>query len=89
MAMVAWSYPGSTTCHRFSDLGGTSKFPGNICVSCSGLTTLDELLHRLNKSGAQLVGQVVQFGEMYRLCYIAARGIAHRTGGTDRRADGE
>lgn len=31
---------------------------------------LDELLHRLNKSGAQLVGQVVQFGEMYRLCYI-------------------
>ena len=31
---------------------------------------LDELLIRLKKHGAELVGEVVQFGDMYRLCYI-------------------
>ena len=31
---------------------------------------LDELLIRLEKHGAKLVGEVVQFGDMYRLCYI-------------------
>jgi catechol 2,3-dioxygenase-like lactoylglutathione lyase family enzyme len=31
---------------------------------------LDELLPRLKKQGAKLVGEVVQFGDMYRLCYI-------------------
>ena len=31
---------------------------------------LDELLSRLEKHGAILVGEVVQFGDMYRLCYI-------------------
>ena len=31
---------------------------------------LDELLTRLTKYDAQLVGEVVQFGEVYRLCYI-------------------
>ncbi len=31
---------------------------------------LDELLFRLSKHGAELVGEVVQFGDMYRLCYI-------------------
>lgn len=31
---------------------------------------LDELLSRLVKQGTELVGEVVQFGDMYRLCYI-------------------
>jgi catechol 2,3-dioxygenase-like lactoylglutathione lyase family enzyme len=31
---------------------------------------LDELLVRLKKLGAELVGEVVQFGDTYRLCYI-------------------
>jgi catechol 2,3-dioxygenase-like lactoylglutathione lyase family enzyme len=31
---------------------------------------LDELLPRLKKHGAELVGDVVQFEDMYRLCYI-------------------
>jgi catechol 2,3-dioxygenase-like lactoylglutathione lyase family enzyme len=31
---------------------------------------LDELLSRLSKHGAELVGEVVQFEDMYRLCYI-------------------
>ena len=34
---------------------------------------LDELLSRLEKYGAKVVDEVVQFGETYRLCYI--RGI--------------
>lgn len=31
---------------------------------------LDELLSRLATHGAKLVGEVVQFGDTYRLCYI-------------------
>ncbi|NTU78437.1 MAG: VOC family protein [Chloroflexales bacterium] len=31
---------------------------------------LDELLARLHKHGAQLVGDVVQYEDSYRLCYI-------------------
>jgi len=31
---------------------------------------LDELMIRLENYGAKLVGEVVQFGDMYRLCYI-------------------
>lgn len=34
---------------------------------------LDETLSRLNKHGAQLVGEVVQYEDVYRLCYI--RGV--------------
>lgn len=31
---------------------------------------IDELLTRLHKHGAQLVGEVVQYEDSYRLCYI-------------------
>jgi catechol 2,3-dioxygenase-like lactoylglutathione lyase family enzyme len=31
---------------------------------------LDDTLARLGKHGAQLVGEVVQYGDTYRLCYI-------------------
>jgi catechol 2,3-dioxygenase-like lactoylglutathione lyase family enzyme len=31
---------------------------------------LDDVLTRLGKQGAKLVGEVVQYEEMYRLCYI-------------------
>ena len=34
---------------------------------------LDELLTRLEKHGAKLVGEVVQYEDIYRLCYI--RGV--------------
>lgn len=34
---------------------------------------LDELLVRLGNHGAELVGEVVRFGDVYRLCYI--RGV--------------
>jgi predicted enzyme related to lactoylglutathione lyase len=31
---------------------------------------IDETLVRLQKIGAQLVGELVKYEEMYRLCYI-------------------
>jgi len=31
---------------------------------------LDEMLARLRKYGAQVVGEVVQYEDLYRLCYI-------------------
>lgn len=31
---------------------------------------LDDTLERLRPRGAQLVGEVVQYGDVYRLCYI-------------------
>jgi len=31
---------------------------------------IDETLERLRKRGAQLVGEVVQYRDVYRLCYI-------------------
>lgn len=31
---------------------------------------IDELVSRLTKHGAELVGEVVQHEDMYRLCYI-------------------
>jgi len=31
---------------------------------------IDEMVSRLSKHGAQLVGEVVQYGNSYRLCYI-------------------
>lgn len=34
---------------------------------------LDELLGRLEKHGAKVVDEIVQFGDVYRLCYI--RGV--------------
>lgn len=34
------------------------------------VTDLDELLGRLQKKGAQLVGDVVNYENIYRLCYV-------------------
>ena len=34
------------------------------------VTNLDDTLARLGKRGAQLVGDVVQYEDIYRLCYI-------------------
>jgi catechol 2,3-dioxygenase-like lactoylglutathione lyase family enzyme len=35
---------------------------------------IDETLSRLGKHGTQLVGEVVQYGDAYRLCYIRGPG---------------
>jgi predicted enzyme related to lactoylglutathione lyase len=31
---------------------------------------IDEMVSRLTRHGARLVGEVVQYGDSYRLCYI-------------------
>lgn len=46
---------------------------------------IDELVSRLTKHGAQLVGEVVQYENSYRLCYIRAKdglliGLAEKLG---------
>jgi catechol 2,3-dioxygenase-like lactoylglutathione lyase family enzyme len=46
---------------------------------------LDELLDRLERQGAELVGEVVRYEDMYRLCYIRGTeglliGLAERIG---------
>jgi catechol 2,3-dioxygenase-like lactoylglutathione lyase family enzyme len=42
---------------------------------------IDETLERLRKRGAQLVGEVVQYKDAYRLCYIRGpEGLSDRTG---------
>lgn len=35
---------------------------------------IDEMVSRLIKHGAQLVGEIVQYESSYRLCYIRAKG---------------
>jgi predicted enzyme related to lactoylglutathione lyase len=35
---------------------------------------IDDMLSRLGKHGAQLVGEVVQYEDAYRLCYIRGPG---------------
>jgi len=47
---------------------------------------IDEMVSRLTKSGAQLVGEVVQYEDSYRLCYIRGTeglliGLAEQLGG--------
>jgi catechol 2,3-dioxygenase-like lactoylglutathione lyase family enzyme len=47
---------------------------------------VDEMVSRLEKHGAQLVGEVVQYENSYRLCYIRAKdglliGLAEELGG--------
>ena len=46
---------------------------------------IDELVSRLTRQGAQLVGEVVQYENIYRLCYIRSAegvlvGLAEETG---------
>jgi hypothetical protein len=50
---------------------------------------IDDTLARLGKRGAKLVGEVVQYKDMYRLCYIRGPegiliGLAQQPGSTDR-----
>jgi predicted enzyme related to lactoylglutathione lyase len=50
------------------------------------VSDLDDTLTRLRKHGAQLVGEVVQYGDSYRLCYIRGPeglliGLAEQLGG--------
>jgi len=41
-----------------------------LAVSIATVDDIDDTLARLRKRGAQLVGEVVQYEDAYRLCYI-------------------
>jgi catechol 2,3-dioxygenase-like lactoylglutathione lyase family enzyme len=46
------------------------KAPVNALGYLRVMFAVDETLERLRKRGAQLVGEVVQYKDAYRLCYI-------------------
>ena len=50
------------------------------------VTDIDDVVGRLRNHGAELMGEVVQFGDMYRLCYLRGPegivvGLAEEVGG--------
>ena len=50
------------------------------------VTDIDDVIARLQKHGAELIGEVVQYGDMYRLCYLRGPegvvvGLAEEVGG--------
>lgn len=56
------------------------------------VSDLDDTLARLSKLGATVVGEVVQYADLYRLCYIRGPegiliGLAQQLGDQIRRAD--
>jgi catechol 2,3-dioxygenase-like lactoylglutathione lyase family enzyme len=51
------------------DFDGSRFFRGYLRVMFA-VDDIDETLERLRKRGAQLAGEVVQYKDAYRLCYI-------------------
>ncbi len=53
-------------------LDGAISFFAELGLKLEGraMIDIDETLARLRKRGAQLVGEVVQYENAYRLCYI-------------------
>jgi catechol 2,3-dioxygenase-like lactoylglutathione lyase family enzyme len=54
------------------------------------VTDIDDVVTRLQKHGGELVGEVVQYEDMYRLCYLRGPegiliGLAEPLGDTERR----
>lgn len=50
------------------------------------VTDIDDVVGRLRKHGAELMGEVIQFGDTYRLCYLRGPegivvGLAEEVGG--------
>ncbi len=41
-----------------------------ICRIMFAVTNIDDVIARLKKHGAELVGEVAQYEDMYRLCYL-------------------
>src|SRR5690349_13513701 len=57
--------PPAITDHRNAQVTGLCYLRVMFAVD-----DIDETLERLRKRGAQLVGEVVQYKDVYRLCYI-------------------
>jgi len=55
----------------------THKRAGRVMFT---VEDIDDTLARLRKHGAQLVGELVQYEDSYRLCYIrGSEGLAQET----------
>ena len=52
--------------HNVRQFGTAAVFAATMFA----VDDIDEALARLRKRGAQLVGEVVQYEDAYRLCYI-------------------
>jgi len=57
--------PATISDHRMAPVNSLGYLRVMFTVS-----NIDELVARLTKLGAELVGEVVQYGNSYRLCYI-------------------
>ncbi len=44
--------------------------PGTADLACFAVDDLDDVVARLQARGAELVGTVEQYEDVYRLCYI-------------------
>ena len=45
---------------------------------------IDDVLARLQARGGELIGEVVQYEDKYRLCYLRGPGGHHRAGAGNR-----
>jgi len=73
--------------HAPSARGGDARAPANalgICHVTFAVQGIDDVLDRLRAHGAELVGELEQYENSYRLCYVRPRGDHHRAGGADR-----
>jgi glyoxalase/bleomycin resistance protein/dioxygenase superfamily protein len=62
--------------HSPSYEGGTAHAPANapgVRHLAFVVEDIDAMVVRLRARGAELVGEVVRYGDSYRLCYVAAR----------------
>jgi len=57
--------PGVVEDHRNAPVNALGYLRAMFAV-----TNIDELVERLQKQGATLVGEIVQYENAYRLCYI-------------------
>jgi predicted enzyme related to lactoylglutathione lyase len=62
---------------KFHTPAAVGAIPKNAPVNTLGIhrimfavDDIDDLLARLRAHGAELIGEVVQYGDVYRLCYI-------------------
>lgn len=68
LELVRYITPASVEDHRTAPVNALGYLRVMFRVD-----NIDELVNRLTKQGAELVGEVVQYEDVYRLCYI--RGV--------------
>ncbi len=67
--MGASSFPGFAHRGRANEVLGSANTPG-ICHLCFQVDDLDGTVNRLREHGAELVGEIQDYGDIYRLRYV-------------------